>query len=315
MNEIRTDFSKFVFRAHMVGKLLSGLPSPLSSKQEERLLELSARKDGYGKPLTENMLSEWGILYARTKEKPKLSDGTKKLLKEMVFSEMFGRRKTIESKMITKGQIREEDGITLHSNVTGSLYVKNKERRSNDWFSGECDINTKSGTIDDIKLSWSIDTFPAIDECLTSSDYRPQGMCYMDLWGKHKYRVAYCLVNTPDFLIERELRGLYYTLGCFDLNGEMDIRPEHVDDVVDLVSKHIYTQKGLEEFIHTQALIKLDWFSDFVEIPESFRVKLFQFDRDEKEISDIKIMISLSREFMCVEAEKMAANGLELVMV
>ena len=184
MIDVRTDFSKFLFRSHMVGKILSGLPNPLTDKQQERFVELSARKEGNGKPLTDNMISEWGILYARTKEKPVLTDGVKKLLKEMVFSEMFGRRKSIESKMIVKGQIREEDGITLFSNVTGRLYVKNKERRDNDWFSGECDINNNSDTIDDIKLSWNIDTFPAIDEKLTSSDYRPQGYCYLDLWDK-----------------------------------------------------------------------------------------------------------------------------------
>ena len=311
---MRTDFTNYVFRSHMVGQILSGIPKPLTPKQNETYIDFTARRKGEGRPLTDNQTVTWADLHSKATATPVLTDGVKKILKDLVFSEMFGRRKKVESKFLTKGVVREEDAISLYSHVTGRLYIKNKQRKSNEHFSGECDINTNSDTIDDIKTSWSIDSFPAVDEKLTSSDYRPQGLAYLDLWNKKRYRVAYCLVDTPDFLVERELNKLYYEIGAFDINGNKEVKEEHIEDVKDTLYRHVYTRKGLEDFVHSQYNLELDWFDDFIEIPETFRVKVFEFDRDDREIADMKVMVELARVYMNEQAELISKNGLEMVV-
>ena len=79
-------------------------------------------------------------------------------------------------------------------------YIKNTERKSNDWITGECDIyDPESRLIRDIKTSWSMYTFPLFDtEC---KDYEWQMRGYMWLWDCDTASVDYCLVDTPEHLI------------------------------------------------------------------------------------------------------------------
>ena len=110
-------------------------------------------------------------------------------------------RSNIDSKYLTKGIDLEDTSIDLYNEVYSTLYLKNEERLSNDFITGECDINAED-TIIDIKTSWSLETFPATPSDINNKDYEWQLRGYMWLYDKPKAELAYCMVNTPDSLLK-----------------------------------------------------------------------------------------------------------------
>ena len=56
----------------------------------------------------------------------------------------------------------------------------------------------------DIKSSFTKETFPATEEDIPKTGYEWQGRGYMMLWGRSKFRLAYCLSSTPYELLHYE---------------------------------------------------------------------------------------------------------------
>jgi len=138
-----------------------------------------------------------------------LSAGAKTYLEELAAEFVYGYEKKVSSKYLEKGIAVEDDSIDLYGTVTFTEMVKNTERRTNDWITGECDLLYPS-KITDIKSSWSLDTFPKVADQGRDADYEWQGRGYMMLWGKPTFEIAYCLVNTPEELIGYEDPDLHY---------------------------------------------------------------------------------------------------------
>jgi hypothetical protein len=134
-------------------------------------------------------------------KKETLSAGCKTYIKELVKEDLFGYKSTIDSKYLTKGIDMEDTSIDLYNEVHGTLYLKNTERLSNEFITGECDINAEDKIID-IKTSWSLETFPPSPEDINNKDYEWQLRAYMWLYNKPKAELAYCMVNTPDYLLK-----------------------------------------------------------------------------------------------------------------
>ncbi len=134
-------------------------------------------------------------------KKETLSAGCKTYIKELVKEDLFGYKSTIDSKYLTKGIDMEDTSIDLYNEVHGTLYLKNTERLSNEFITGECDINAEDKIID-IKSSWSLETFPASPEDVNNKDYEWQLRAYMWLYNKPKAELAYCMVSTPDYLLK-----------------------------------------------------------------------------------------------------------------
>jgi len=130
-----------------------------------------------------------------------LSAGCKTYIKELVKEDLFNYKSTIDSKYLTKGIDMEDTSIDLYNEVHGTLYLKNTERLSNEFITGECDINAEDKIID-IKSSWSLETFPASPEDVNNKDYEWQLRGYMMLYNKPKAELAYCMVSTPDYLLK-----------------------------------------------------------------------------------------------------------------
>jgi hypothetical protein len=135
------------------------------------------------------------------KKSETLSAGCKTYIKELVKEDLFGYKSTIDSKYLTKGIDMEDTSIDLYNEVHGTLYLKNTERLSNEFITGECDINAEDKIID-IKSSWSLETFPASPDDVNNKDYEWQLRGYMMLYNKPKAELAYCMVNTPDYLLK-----------------------------------------------------------------------------------------------------------------
>lgn len=140
-----------------------------------------------------------------------LSESAKKVVEDEVRALYFGVRERISNKFMQKGIDCEQQSIDLLNNVEFRLskpYVKNTERRSNDWITGECDIyDPDTKLIRDIKTSWSLATFPLF--ATNADDYEWQMRGYMMLWDCDEASVDYCLIDTPEHLIGYEQRELH----------------------------------------------------------------------------------------------------------
>ena len=147
---------------------------------------------------------------ARTKNAG-LSETAKKVVEDEIRALYFGVREKISNKFMQKGIDCEQVSIDLLNNVEFRLsnpYVKNSERKSNQWITGECDIyDADTRTIRDIKTSWSIATYPLFAD--NANDYEWQMRGYMMLWDCDTAIVDYCLVDTPEHLIGYEQRELH----------------------------------------------------------------------------------------------------------
>ena len=133
---------------------------------------------------------------------------TEDYLRELWVSQKYGREREISSKYMSKGTIVEEQSIDLLSVLNGKFYMKNEDNFQNDWITGTPDIVTPE--LRDIKSSWNLFTFhKTLAEGITDDNYW-QAMAYMDLTGSDVCYIDYCLVDTPEQLIEYEKRKIIY---------------------------------------------------------------------------------------------------------
>jgi hypothetical protein len=135
-----------------------------------------------------------------------LSQGAKTALRRIAKQFLFGipsEAFSVSSKYTQKGLQMENSAIALLNTVRGSNYVKNTERRTNDWVSGEPDIVAENHGVD-IKCSWSVDTFPLTAEEGEDKTYEWQARAYMMLFDRPRWEIAYCLVETPESLMAFE---------------------------------------------------------------------------------------------------------------
>lgn len=137
-----------------------------------------------------------------------LSVGAKTYLTAIAKEFVYGFHEVVTTKYMDKGIAVEDESIQLYNDVFFTSYVKNKERRENQWLTGELDL-LPNGKITDIKSAWSLATFPATADDAHDSLYEWQGRGYMMLWDVDAFEVAYCMVSTPEELIRYEQRELH----------------------------------------------------------------------------------------------------------
>lgn len=179
-----------------------------------------------------------------------ISESAKTHLIDVFISEKYGRRSDIGNRYTIKGTLVEEDSMTLFSRVTKRYYVKNEESLANDYIKGTPDIITSLDVEDmeivDIKSSWDIFTFMRTkfkNDIKKLYYWQLQG--YMALTGAKKARLAYCLVNTPDQLLEDEKRKLWYKIGQPDKES-----PMWLDAVQEIEMMCIYDDIPMQERLH-----------------------------------------------------------------
>jgi hypothetical protein len=154
--------------------------------------------------------SSLGLIMTAPKDKTQiLSVGAKTYIKSLAKEFVYGFEEKVTSKYCDKGIQVEDQSIALYNRVFGTSYVKNTERKTNAWLTGECDIDA-GGKVIDVKSSWSLATFPCLKEDAYDKDYEWQLRAYMMLWDYQKAELTYCMVNTPDELIKYEQIDLHY---------------------------------------------------------------------------------------------------------
>ena len=149
---------------------------------------------------------------SRSKSDP-ISETTKTHLIDCYVSAVFNRRTELTNKFLEKGLTVEENAIDLLSAIKKEFYVKNEDRFSNDFIQGTPDIVIKEESlIIDIKSSFDIFTF-ARSQKTENKMYYWQLQGYMWLTGCTNAELAYCLVDTPDIIIDREIKRALYQSG------------------------------------------------------------------------------------------------------
>lgn len=143
-----------------------------------------------------------------------LSETTKTYLLEVYAYLKYGRRKEIVNEYVKKGLMVEEQAITLYSRVTGDLFIKNKKSFPNDYIIGTPDLLTDP--IIDIKSSWDLFTFLEAKVSPLNKAYYWQLQSYMWLTGVKNAKLVYCLVDTPDQIINDQKRRFMWNANQID---------------------------------------------------------------------------------------------------
>ena len=257
------DFSAFTFRCSSLGKLMTGVNyGGITEKQQETLNELR-EKMRTGK-ITDNQLITLGSLIEKKNARPSLSATAKNYLELLHKEEVFNRRKEIISKYLDKGIQVEEQSISLYTEVYNKLLLKNKERFTNEFITGEPD--NIQDVVRDFKSSWDFSTFPLYADEVPTKDYYWQLQGYMELTGLEQAELIYCLVDTPAELIEDEKRRTSWKLG------------------------HIELPEKLEREIESNMI--------YQNIPKSMRVKVFTIFKNPNEIKAMYEIIKLARKYL-----------------
>lgn len=205
-----------------------------------------------GKDFSKTLIhaSSMGVLFIEPKEAAakkagELSATAKTHLVKVYIKEYWGIDIDITTKQMQKGTIAEEDVITLVSRVHKKLYEKNDVQEYNEFAIGHADI-VQPDEIIDVKASWSPETFiPKLLEPLDKM-YNIQLQTYMWLYNKPKAKLCYGLVNTPDFLIQDELRKLLYKM---DVISEES--PEYLRAAEKLMKNMVFDDIPLHEKVIT----------------------------------------------------------------
>lgn len=181
------------------------------------------------------------------KDAGELSKTAKTHLKAIYIKEKYGRDKDLKTRAIKKGLAVEEDSITILSRVQKKLLVKNEERLSNEFITGLPDIYEgesirNADSITDIKSSYDLFTFiDNIGEPL-DSNYYGQLQGYMALSGAKIAHIAYCLVNTPQSIIDG---AKYALLKSMDVISEES--PEFIAEALKIERNAIFDDIPKEE--------------------------------------------------------------------
>ncbi len=201
-------------RASAAAALMCGVRG-LTTKQNERLEYLNNRKsDPSEKPLTDKMEKERKALAEKKAAPFELSATAKTLVEDTWLQNEYDAREHQESKHTLKGQMCEQDAIELVDQLhpIQGFRMKNTDRFKKGYFEGTPDVVLKDlGRVEDLKTSWDLRTFYRVKSL--DKAYFWQGQVYMYLTGTKTFRVYYCLVDTPDALIQREELSFFYKYG------------------------------------------------------------------------------------------------------
>jgi hypothetical protein len=203
------------------------------------------------------------------KEAGVLSKTAQKHLIEVYIAEKYGRKRDIQTKQMKKGIEAEQDSIDLLSMYLKLPFSKNEERFKNDFITGLPDI-INGDTIIDIKSSYDLWTFLGNIPDKLDNLYYWQMQSYMWLTGTRKATIAYCLVNTPESIIQQEK---YYLLKKMDVISEES--PEFIKEAM-----------------------KVEFNMTFDDISINERILTFNVNRSEDDILRIENKVIKARTFL-----------------
>ncbi len=221
------------FRCSSLGHIMTDGKATVTELQLAKIDELIAKR--VVGTITEKQTEQLNQLVNK-RDNPDLSETCKSHCIDVFISHEYGRNKEISNKYTTKGLLVEEDSLTLYSRFKNEFYVKNELTIANDFIRGTPDIITEDLIID-IKSSYDIHTyFHTKFKTSLNKLYYWQLQGYMYLTGKKNAKLAYCLVDTPDVLVNDEKRKLQWKMNVID-----DVDPLFQEACAEIEKLAIYT--------------------------------------------------------------------------
>lgn len=152
-----------------------------------------------------------------------LSESAKIHLIDVYAAAKYGRHNEIETLAMKKGTFMEEQAITLYSAYRKEMYRKNTEQLHNKFIKGTPDIRVKQRReVYDTKVCQDIFTFLRNLNTKVKQLYYWQLHGYMWLDEAANSRLAYCLVDTPEHLIDAEAARLKYKIPANQLEWAIE---------------------------------------------------------------------------------------------
>lgn len=172
------------------------------------------------------------------KEAGNLSETAKAELIKVYNLEKYGRKTDIVTKYMEKGIEAEDDSLKLLGSIDIREYSKNEYTMENEFIKGTPDILWPSFDgmeIYEVKTCWNLDTFQANRYKKVNKDYFYQILGYMALTDSIRGEICYCLVNTPESILNGEK---YRLLTRMDV--ATDEHPEYKKAAAELEFNHIF---------------------------------------------------------------------------
>lgn len=267
-----TDFSKTLIRCHALGQIMTEPRGKTNAEKYADALELlKAEQEKYDLMPNKSLKSAQNKYdkiqkvaaqlseLAKIKDDVSLSDTCKSYLIQSYVLSKYGRIREITTKQMVKGTISEDESIKLFSVLDGKAYEKNTTRIENDFISGIPDLYSGISIFDseeiiDIKTCWDIFTFLSnVPDPTEDDQYYWQLQGYMALTGAKIGTLAFCLVNTPDSIIEGEK---YNLLKRMDVATELD--PSYQRELKLLLANRKFDDIPMEERLLTKSIERND---------------------------------------------------------
>jgi len=187
------------------------------------------------------------------------------------------------NKYTNKGKLGEPDSIQLCSFLDDRIYSKNETRFDDEFLTGEPDVihfTVEGPYIIDVKTSWDIETFMDVLGKDLSPLYWWQIQGYFALTGAKYGEVSYCLVDTPEVLLNQEKQWLFKRT-----DAATELNPEYMAAEKELVNN-----------------------MTFSDMPPAERRIRFTVERDDEAIEKIYKRVVKCREYLA-EIEQMHLTG------
>jgi len=258
------DFSKHLFRCSSLGHLMTDAQGKTNmeryndavAKLQELINNEPAKYNQDGKTPSKihekwiERCAKQGILVGELQDirfEVELSETAKVHLSDIHTQLTTGRRTDITNKYIEKGLLVEEDGITVYSRNKKKFFKKNETHLKNLFIMGTPDIFEgasihEATSVPDIKCSWDLYTFRRTLVKKINPMYWWQLHGYMWLTGAKNAPLAYCLINTPEPLIQAAEKSMWYKLGC-----PSDDDANFIDACKELRKSMVYDDLALNE--------------------------------------------------------------------
>ena len=192
-----------------MGKLMVDSPNnKITPKQLQTIAKYEAKDT-----LTDKQEAELKRLTAKRDAPFELSQTAKTMVRNIWLQREYGHYRPMVVKETLKGHLCEDKAIDILDELmpVKGLRVANTKNYQNEFFTGTPDVPLEEDDlIEDIKAPWDAETFKTAEP---DQDYIAQAQTYMALLKISKYRLCYVLVNTPEDILEREIKRYYFKFG------------------------------------------------------------------------------------------------------
>jgi hypothetical protein len=194
-----------------------------------------------------------------------LSQTAKSYVQELYLEAEYGIRKEFWSRYTDKGLLVENEAIELVEEMLDFGFLeKNELKYENDYLTGIPDVVTKDYIID-VKSSYNANTFPFFEDEIPNKDYYYQLQGYMELTGREKALLIYCLIDTPEDILLDEIRRESWK------------------------RKEIQISEEVEDYVRNLHC--------FDNLPKHKRLKVYEIEKHEPTIEKIYTKVNECREY------------------